>query len=243
MLAADEKILRMKSGKARYWLTLPAEMKSAYPALGVPEDVGTPAGARSWAAIVRDEFLAALGSSHNRLLEAALCARSISWFGVKCFPAIADVKLPPAAQGQRVLACQNLQLAVQSYSLEDGEGQKIDGNRVESLWIAVLDRPPSSDTTDHEVRVRLKLKTVVMPLTMEIYCKAKSGGGEFECPAECDAGVVSLSKTATGGFQVKLGASGLRLEDCNESAVTILQKNLSEFVALAAASSGQCPIE
>lgn len=245
MLAADEKIRRMKSGKARYWLTLPAEMKAAYPALAVPADVGIPAGARAWAGIVRDEFIAALGSSHNRLLEAALCARSMEMFGVKCGVEIADVAAPVATQKQKILACQNLMLTGQQFSFVRGEGLPVDVNTVQSLWVSVLDRPPDADTAVHEVRFRLKLKAAANAFSADVYCIASTSGGEgmFECPVDCDGGSVALRTSSAGGFQFKIGDSGVRLEDCDEDAVTISLKNSNGFVALAAASSGQCPMQ
>lgn len=84
MNAVDDKIIGMKSGKARFWSTLPSEFKAHFPSASVPPAVGTAAGAQAWAKLVQTEFLAALKSPDNRLLEAWLCQSNQSAFKGKC---------------------------------------------------------------------------------------------------------------------------------------------------------------
>jgi hypothetical protein len=75
-MTADENILTIPSGRARFWSTTPAEFASRFPNGGAPTTLSTKEQRTEWLALVRRETLNALDSSSNRLLEAWLCSNA-----------------------------------------------------------------------------------------------------------------------------------------------------------------------
>lgn len=87
--APDSSIQTIPSGLTRYWRTLPKQFAARFPDAGAPVAVNTPALRQKWLDLARAEFLAALTSPTNRLLEAWVAAHPVKLSAGKC-PADTD---------------------------------------------------------------------------------------------------------------------------------------------------------
>jgi hypothetical protein len=66
------------SGGTRYWGTLPADFAVRFPDAQAPTALDSPAARQKWLDIAKAEFLAALDSPTNRLLEAWVAAHPVT---------------------------------------------------------------------------------------------------------------------------------------------------------------------
>lgn len=80
----DSAIESIPSGLTRYWRTLPKQFAARYPSEGAPIALNSPEARQKWLNIARAEFLAALGSPINRLLEAWVAAHPVTLAAGKC---------------------------------------------------------------------------------------------------------------------------------------------------------------
>lgn len=80
----NEDIVSIRSGRTRYWSTMPGEFRTRFPHAGVPVDLLTIEHRIAWLEIVRGDFTKALAGDRNRLLEAWLCANAQGEFGTTC---------------------------------------------------------------------------------------------------------------------------------------------------------------
>jgi hypothetical protein len=80
----DSAITAIPSGITRFWRTLPRQFAARYPSEGVPAVLNSATARQKWLDIVRSEFLAALTSSSNRLLEAWITAHIKTLSKGKC---------------------------------------------------------------------------------------------------------------------------------------------------------------
>lgn len=80
----DSGIQTIPSGLTRFWRTLPKQFAARFPDAGAPVALNTPARRQKWLDLARAEFLAALGSPTNRLLEAWVAAHPVKLAAGKC---------------------------------------------------------------------------------------------------------------------------------------------------------------
>jgi hypothetical protein len=71
---ADTEIDRIPTGVTRYWRTLPSQFAARFPEAQAPTVLNSAAARQKWLDIAKAEFLAALDSPTNRLLEAWVAA-------------------------------------------------------------------------------------------------------------------------------------------------------------------------
>lgn len=70
----DSAVTRIPSGLLRFWRTLPSQFAQRYPNVGVMPVLDSQAAQQKWLDVARTEFLNALKSPTNRLLEAWVAA-------------------------------------------------------------------------------------------------------------------------------------------------------------------------
>jgi hypothetical protein len=80
----DTKIDSIPSGLTRYWRTLPKQFATRFPKEGAPTSLNSAQARQKWLDIARAEFLAALKSPTNRLLEAWMAAHPVTLAAGKC---------------------------------------------------------------------------------------------------------------------------------------------------------------
>jgi hypothetical protein len=83
-LAPDTEIESIPSGLTRFWRTRPKQFAAHYPTAGAPSSVGSSADRQTWLDMARKEFLTALSSPTNRLLEAWVAAHPKTLSAAKC---------------------------------------------------------------------------------------------------------------------------------------------------------------